>query len=432
MRRRRTGVFVVVCATTLLGAAHVPAVDLGSVALHGFVSQSYLDTSGNNFLVENSTDGTFSFSDVGINVTAEPMEGLRIGAQLYARDLGESGNFDLKIDWAVGDYRWRDELGFRIGKNRLPLGLYNEVRDADMARPSVLLPQGTYPEIERELMTAYVGGEVYGALSLGKGGQLGYQLFVGQLDLDDAITIRRFFEEGTLTAEASLPIPLQEIQRDTHNVKARMDHIWGGALRWSPPLAGLALKVTYNTSESAYGASTTFNGWLENVPLSLTTRSEVEHENDYYIVGSAEYETGKLRLSAEYLRNKMHYQITVSGLPFPMPPLPEVNICREGYYGQVAYQLTDRFQLSGYYSEFYPDGNDKNGDRFALTSDPDYRAWAKDLALSARFDIGTGWLAKIEAHHIDGAAEQMLTPLYNPDGMERDWNIFIGRLTFYF
>jgi len=97
-----------------------------NLQIHGFASQGVLKTSANNYLSPDSRRGTADFNEFGLNVSDRVTPDLTVGLQLFARDLGNQGNDTLTLDWAYGDYHWRDWLGLRAGKIRLPLGLYNE------------------------------------------------------------------------------------------------------------------------------------------------------------------------------------------------------------------------------------------------------------------------------------------------------------------
>lgn len=108
--------------------------------ISGFVSQGYLVTSENDYIVHNSRDGNFEFNEAALNVSIMPSDRRRVGMQLMARDFGQLGNNNLYLDWAYGDYRWRDCLGFRAGKVKLPMGFYNQGREIDMLRTSIFLP----------------------------------------------------------------------------------------------------------------------------------------------------------------------------------------------------------------------------------------------------------------------------------------------------
>ena len=123
------------------------------IDIHGYISQGYLISNRNNFLA-NTENGTFHFNELGINFSTELTEKIRLGIQFAARDLGDSGNDKVIIDWAYADYQWRDWLGLRLGKIKMPVGFYNKTRDIDMLRTFILLPQGIYLENYRDACTS--------------------------------------------------------------------------------------------------------------------------------------------------------------------------------------------------------------------------------------------------------------------------------------
>lgn len=83
----------------LAAAPGLAANDAMGVEIHGFVSQGYLQTSRNDgYLVERSRQGSWDFRESGINFSTSPVENLRIGAQFYARDLGDLGNDKVELD----------------------------------------------------------------------------------------------------------------------------------------------------------------------------------------------------------------------------------------------------------------------------------------------------------------------------------------------
>ncbi len=73
---------------------------------------------------------------------------------------------------------------------------------------------------------------------------------------------------------------------------------------------------------------------------------------------------------------------------------------------------------------------DKGGERFEAMGQPDFRAWQKDLALTARFDVNQNWLLKLEGHVMDGTADLFVSD--NPDGFDQDWFLFAAKVTFSF
>src|SRR5262249_53872165 len=85
--------------------------EIGNLQVHGFVSQGFILSSGNNYLAA-SKRGSFELAELGINFTQPLGDKLRVGLQLFAHDLGPVGNYSAKADWFYLDYHWQDWLGF--------------------------------------------------------------------------------------------------------------------------------------------------------------------------------------------------------------------------------------------------------------------------------------------------------------------------------
>ncbi|MGB5159306.1 hypothetical protein [Desulfobacterium sp. N47] len=73
---------------------------LGGVSIHGFISQGFLTSGEYNYLAHNSKTGSFEYNEMGINFSKQVTDKLRIGAQIFSRDLGDVGNNKVTIDWA--------------------------------------------------------------------------------------------------------------------------------------------------------------------------------------------------------------------------------------------------------------------------------------------------------------------------------------------
>lgn len=160
------------------------AFELFDIDIHGFASQGYIKTTKeNNFPVGDSGRGSFHFNDFAINFSKELIPGLRAGLQVLAMDRGNYGKDKITLDWAYADYHFQDWLGFRGGKVKIPLGLYNETRDNDALRTFIFLPQNEYYEYERDSIMAMIGGGLYGSIPLGGAGTVNYQLLVGTIPI---------------------------------------------------------------------------------------------------------------------------------------------------------------------------------------------------------------------------------------------------------
>src|SRR5258708_25047312 len=116
MKVRRQARNLVALGAVLLVPLHVAAAglalpgDLPDLQLHGFISQGYLLSSANNYLAKTSS-GSFEFSEVGLNFTLPATDRLRLGLQLFTRQLGPLGDYKTVLDWYSLGYHWRHWLG---------------------------------------------------------------------------------------------------------------------------------------------------------------------------------------------------------------------------------------------------------------------------------------------------------------------------------
>src|SRR5579871_3505880 len=97
--------------------------------VHGAFGQGFVYGSGNNYLSMNTNDGSARWSDGTINLTAAITDNFHAGLQLHSYILGQIGRANVQVDWAYGDYRVNGWLGFRGGKIKAPMGLFNEIAD---------------------------------------------------------------------------------------------------------------------------------------------------------------------------------------------------------------------------------------------------------------------------------------------------------------
>lgn len=368
--------------------------------VHGFISQGYLRSDGNNFFA-NTTDGTFQFNEIGINFATDLTDRLHTGLQFFSRDLGELGNNRLVIDWAYADYRWRDWLGLRIGKIKTPYGLYNETRDLDLVRTSIFLPQSIYPESQRETFLALQGVGLYGYAPLGRMGEMGYQIIYGESDIETDGSMARFMEAQ---AQAALT-----------NVDAST--VVNAALEWQSPIEGLRLSASLLMLDLAlrYRVTEQTSWALDWMPVG----SEFPYalNNMRGLMVSLEYLRGAFTLSAEYER----FLTDVTSAD-----TTEHEQDQEGYYVGAAYRLKPWCELDVYYAVIYPDRDDREG----RLVDPDYLAWQKDFTVTARFDLNDFWTLKLEGHIVNGAS--LFFPQDNPDGFQQESALFVVKATYNF
>jgi hypothetical protein len=382
---RRTAVFLLVSMGVLCGpfASGLHAQGLTGIEVHGFVTQGFLFSSQNNYLTMKSSDGSAQWTDGAVSVSDSLTERLRVGGQLHMYQLGDLGGPSVGIDWASGDYRVNDYLGFRAGKVKTVLGLFNDAQDVDAIFLWTLLPQCSYPVDNKSFFLAHLGGDVYGNFSLGRhGGKLGYSGYVGQVRLDlDGGFVKQAGQFGLLFSDS----PRGET--------------YGGDLRWETPLKGLMVGSSVDV-EALDGKAPAGN--LHVAPYVITAQY-------------AEFTRGKLLLAGEYDRTPGDAVVTVGGFAIPVPQ------DLRSWYAMGSYRLLKRLDVGSYYSHFVNKGQD-------TTLPANY---SKDFVLSARYDINPYFYWKIEGHFLHGTALGYYADS-NPNGLRPNSNMLAAKLGFSF
>ncbi len=380
------------------------------VSIHGFISQGYLQSSDYNYHAD-TEDGTFEFNEIGINLGKRLTNKLHLGLQVFCRDLGDTGNNEITLDWAYADYRVTDWLGVRAGKIKMPQGLYNETRDVDALRTWIFLPASVYPETLRDLNLAMMGGGMYGNVDMGAWGGLSYQALGGTADVDDDDSRLAYHLRASSDNLTSL-----------NSTKIDVDWRYALSLVWETPLDGLRLGGTYN--ETQLKAEATVPG-PRGTEESFTDFNYIRNT-----VASIEYIRNDLLLVAEYITSVYDYENNNDGR------IEDAHQRTDGWYLGTAYRVTDWFEIGSYYSEKYNDTDDREGTS-SIKFDPSHRAYLKDACLTTRFDINEYFTIKLEGHAFQGT--ESLYPVDNiPDDGEawfdkgENWQLYVAKATFTF
>lgn len=395
-------------AACLLGlAGPALAADLADgVQLHGFISQGYLHTAGTDWFGDTSGHGTFEFDEAAVSVSAQPVDRLRLGVQVLARAMADSGDNKVEIDWAYADYRLRRQVGFKAGRFKMPYGLYNESRDIDFDHPSIFLPLCIYQPQLRDYMLAIQGGMVYGSLDAGAAGQLDYNLYGGGQRLD---------------TEGDLATYLSHLGIGDSFSSISIKEVVGTALTWRAPVEGLRFRLSGLLVKNFDAMGRSEAQPVPGAPGVFADQDIHTHLPSFWNgVASVEYQRRALTISAEWLRSYARSIIDVTAHPYTMVPMgpgtvrvdlpatttnTELGSHFEGMYLSVAYRVLDRLELSA-------------SNQLRLENDGDDRTWA----FAGRYDILDNWLVKAEwqLHHGSALATE---------GMPQTWTLFAARTT---
>jgi hypothetical protein len=405
---------------TLAAVAGLPALDVPQVNFHGFVSQGALYSGDNNYLADDSTDGSLSFNEVALNASSQISPRLRVGMQLFARDLGRFGNDQVVLDWAFADYHQSEWLGIRAGRYKLPLGLYNESLDLDLAFTSVLLPQSVYDTNFRDILSGANGVQLYGRVP----GGFDYQVHIGTQNLDKDSYLGALFKEGS--------------DGYTNLDSLTMHYVVGAQLTWNPPVDGLRLVASVlqvadleakgsivqagNNPQPVFDPVTGPTGTFVPGDLDIAVTTHFDH----ITIGGlgVEYQIADWTLATEYRIRYSNYEATAD---IPAIPILGQGASRDvshhelrddGGYLMASYRVNPQWEVGSYYGISFSD----TGDR----SDP--AKYQRDLALSLRCDVVPSWAVKLEGHLLQGST--LVLGQDNPDGVDHgSWWMLAAKTT---
>lgn len=357
--------------------------DPKALDVHAFVGQGFMLTKDNNYIDSNSSHGSAQVSEVGINFTKPITDKLRFGVQLFAQDFGTSNNYVPTVDWAYGDYRFADWLGLRVGRVKIPFGLYNESNDIDSARTFVLMPQGFYPLSYRQYLFAQTGAELYGYLRMGDAGALDYHLYGGTLAYNPTSTPGSPY---TITNE-------------------RVPYVFGGRVLWETPVDGLRMGGSVETLRA-------------DTQILIATKIVDTELPATFTAASIEYAAHDLQLAAEY--GRWFAKFDSFNPLFPSIPLLKTD----RFYALASYRFNRWFQPGIYYSVFFP-----NTDKWSGAANHQH-----DFAVATRFDVNSHWLFKLEGHYMigTGGLDSSINANTPTSELKANWGVFLAKTTVYF
>ncbi len=239
------------CAAALIAPCANASNDQ-SIQLHGFASQAYLYSQGNNFFGDSSdSDGSFEYFEAAIGGQYRLNSWLSVSGQLFSRDAGATDNGSIRTDYLYADVRFVQNLnsaaGIRIGRVRNPYGFYNSTRDVLFTRPSILLPQSYYEGFGiRELFFSSDGLQLYGYWD-GDNHSTTFTSTYGRTDDISSSTFSTLFGSSSFAGKAEHTKPafaqlMSEINGGLWKVGVSM---YDGSLNFSTPrfTAGLEANI---------------------------------------------------------------------------------------------------------------------------------------------------------------------------------------------
>jgi hypothetical protein len=373
------------------------------IDIHGYLSQTGIKTTENNVYVDGSKSGSLQWTEFGINFFKD-FENFELGAQIVSRSFGDR-DWKTEIDWAYGSYSFSKWLGVRIGKVRMPMYAYNEYRDIDQARTSILMDQSMYEESARDLFTAIQGASFFGYY-----GPLNYTMAYGTTRVDDEFRYSKDFKNRLAASSA----------------KTNVDFFTSFLLNYDSPIAGLGFSYSYNK----------LRGHIDIIE-SKALLAKGGPASNFDVTGSImmnaigmEYLYKKWGFRTEYVwqRNITTWSSPAAGNPFVDGFMNSQNmnsdVYRNRWYMRLNHQFTEKFSTELGYSYHNTDKKKSSQDAYYL----------RTQSLSFRYDFKANLIFKLEADHNTGYADTLeLSNSYaNGSTPAREWDAFLARVTFIF
>jgi len=340
-----------------------------TVQIHGFASQTYLYSTGNNYFGHSTNMGSLDFTELGINGSWRPLPQLQTSLQVVYRRAGATDDKNVRIDFGFLDYSFLSNadnvLGIRLGRVVNPFGLYNDTRDMPFTRPSILLPQSIYFDVNRNFALSGDGVQVYGEQRSRYG--------------DFFLQVNGFYSR---TDDPDLKVVL------SGNFPGSIDPrpSWLARLMYEWDSGRVRLGVTSGTLSGKYAPK----GGKLNLQAGTFDFSP--------ILFSAQYNEEKWSLTSEYAIRPL----SLHGFG---PLLPDTDTTGESYYVQGTYRFTESWEAFLRYDVLYWNTSDRNGKKTSAASGgaiPNYRRFAKDITTGLRWNITPSIMVRAEYHYING------------------------------
>lgn len=392
----RTYLLLLLAATSWLVATR-PA-QAFDYQVHGFASQAYLLSEGNNFFGE-STEGSFDFYEAAVNGSVVLGNGLLASAQVMVRDAGLTDTGRPRLDYALLDWNALQGVdgsaGIRIGRVKNAMGLFNDTRDVIFARPGILMPQSVYYDGAglRGIFFSSDGAQLYGSKTLGR-----HELsFSVNAALDRDFTHK---ERAVLIGDSPLGMLVDEIRVRDLAFAQIVDSYDGGRLTFA---------LSHARARIDLDPKPTF-------PIEAELKARI-------YVASLRYNAERFSVTGEYMYTRSESRSNFMG---------NSAAASDGGYVQLDVRMTPQWSTYARYDATFSDADDRDGGEAAETPGVErHSRFAHDVTLGLSWKPDAHWGVWAEVHRIYGTATA--PALDNPGGADDErWTLFTVMAAFRF
>lgn len=343
-------------------------IDLGSVKVHGYLSQSYIHTEHYDFIGIDTNNGNWEYRELGLNFFYRPTNRSLVAAQISNREQLDAtpDSSSSYIDYLILGFNIysgeRNHLNLRLGDMRVEQGLYSTALDVPANRDMVFLPQNLYNEGIRNSFFSMRGFDL----------TYTYQFDHGDLDVSLASGWNRWDKNNLGIPEVfEQYLSLIGIQLNGYDFLVK-------------PISLQQLKVLYTSADMGWKFEYIYRYYVMQTETLLDTNVgnflfKYNFDHDIRHIISVEREWYDWVITFEYQKQHENQSTLfkfADGSPVPNSPFPAYaheSVMTELWYLQSRYYFTSAWDMFIRY-ERYPDYTNDN-DNFCV--------WA----------LGAGWKA---------------------------------------
>jgi hypothetical protein len=260
MMGMRVWALVVLCAVAVPLSGE--EFSLKNVSINGYGTWYYGRTDNSNLYFELPEVGSYRTAEGTLSVAAAVNDHLRILTQANWQN-GPNGD-QMELDFLFAEWKFNDHLQGRVGKSKMPFGIYGEIADVGTLRPFLALPQAAYGPAGF-LGDNYKGVGVTG--SFGSRWNVQWDVYGGGMELTEDTAPELYLlgqdRPGVSATET-------EVTRD----------VLGGRMVVATPVAGLSVGASLlrGTETGVDRRRTVYGLQAEYSAEALTVRAETMHE----------------------------------------------------------------------------------------------------------------------------------------------------------
>lgn len=363
---------------------------INDIQLHGFASQGFIKTDHNNFFGD-SENGSFEFTELAINASARPLPSLLVSGQLLSRNAGAMDDASPQVDYVLADWTFAQgssySAGVALGRQKNPIGLYNETRDVASTRPGIFVPQSVYFDKVRDLVLASDGIGLHGDW---------------------------YTDQGLLHVKAQYGY----MQVDTNVEYAYLGGDFPGKMEPNGP--SWLGRIGYEDESGIWQVAA--SGVYSEMQYKASTGSPLQNGRTdfYYWVLSAQLNGDDWGLTGEYAWEPIDWY----GYG---PALPDRELTGTGWYIQGDYNVRPDLSLLLRYESALADKDDPDGTATSAASGgviPPFAMYSHNWVSGLRWDITPQWMLRFEYQRNTGTHVLSARENPNPAKLQKHWQLF--------